>query len=149
MKAIAESEGKSYDEEDTELFCKVVSKYRGRRYGTGSEAESLESVDGPSRGPTQEKIDRRIREEVEARFARHQQEVQAQMAPQMASMSGAFMAFMEQVRSSNPLIPLLDFHSFRTPTPVRMNVLNGDSNEVRMDNIFDEMGGNGVVEARL
>ncbi|CAH9098387.1 unnamed protein product [Cuscuta epithymum] len=130
MKAVAESKGKSYDKDDSELFCKVVPKYRGRRYGTGSEAESLESVDGPSRvcGTTQEEIDQRIREEVEARFAQHKQQVQAQMAAQMASMSGAFMAYMEQVRSSNPSIPLPDFSGFRTPTLVPTNGFNGDSN---------------------
>ncbi|CAH9145624.1 unnamed protein product [Cuscuta epithymum] len=110
----------------------------------------MESVDCPSQGPTQEEIDRRIREEVEARFAQHQKEVQAQMAAQiaaqMASMSGAFMAFMEQVRSTYPSIPLPDF---RTPTPMPMNGLTGDSNEVGMDELFNELGGNGAVEARL
>ncbi|CAH9077402.1 unnamed protein product [Cuscuta epithymum] len=41
MKAQAESQGKSYDEDDSELFCAVVPLYKGRWFGTRSEAESL------------------------------------------------------------------------------------------------------------
>ncbi|CAH9077947.1 unnamed protein product [Cuscuta europaea] len=61
LKVEAESQGKSYEVD-----------YRGRRYGTGSEAESLSgSIECSSRhsGPTQQEIDALIETQVEARFA--------------------------------------------------------------------------------
>ncbi|CAH9115980.1 unnamed protein product, partial [Cuscuta europaea] len=60
LKVQAESQGKLYEVDDSELFCKVVPTYRGRRYRTGSKAESLSgSVECSSRhsGPTQHEID--------------------------------------------------------------------------------------------
>ncbi|CAH9053215.1 unnamed protein product [Cuscuta europaea] len=75
LKVQAESQGKSYDVDDYELFCHVVPTYQGRRYGTGSEAESLSgSVECSSRhsGPTQQEIDALIQTQVEARFAQQE-----------------------------------------------------------------------------
>ncbi|CAH9101806.1 unnamed protein product [Cuscuta europaea] len=71
MKPHVESQGKSYEEDDSELFCAVVPLYKGRRFGTGSEAEALSDLECTSRisGPTQVEIDSRIKEQLEARFA--------------------------------------------------------------------------------
>ncbi|CAH9084037.1 unnamed protein product, partial [Cuscuta epithymum] len=121
MKAQAESQGKSYEQDDSELFCAVVPLYKGRRFGTGSEAEAMSDVECSSRisGPTQQEIDSRIKEQLEARFA----EQEKQWQTQMANMTSVFTAYMQQVRSVNPSVPLPDFSDFRTPTSAQMNGL--------------------------
>ncbi|CAH9092492.1 unnamed protein product, partial [Cuscuta europaea] len=93
MKAQAESQGKSYEENDSELFCAMVPLYKGRRFGKGSKAEALSDLECTSRisGPTQVEIDSRIKEQLEARFAQQEKQWQTQMA----NMTSAFTAYME------------------------------------------------------
>ncbi|CAH9064772.1 unnamed protein product, partial [Cuscuta epithymum] len=98
----------------------LVPTYRGRRYGTWSEAESLSgSFECSSRHskPTHEEIDARIQSQVETRFAQQEQLWRAQME----NMSTAFMSIMRQVQSSNSSVPMPDISALHTPTPVAKN----------------------------
>ncbi|CAH9138162.1 unnamed protein product [Cuscuta epithymum] len=108
----------------------AVAGYRFRRMLKGwcmSDVECSSKISGP----TQQKIDSRIKDQLEAQIAQQGKQCQTQMA----NMTSVFTAYMEQVRSMNPSVPLPDFSDFRTPTSAQMNGLH-DSNEVWLEDIY-------------